>query len=84
MKASLSIIKYLLSGYYVPTTLLDTGDTAVSQKYKNPCPKGAYTLVGDFVVVAESCLTLYDPMNGSTPGSIVLHYLLELVQTHVH
>ena len=84
MKASLSIIKYLLSGYYVPATLLDTGDTAVSQKHKNPCPKGAYILVGDFVVVTESCLTLYDPMDGSTPGSIVLHYLLEFAQTHVH
>ena len=30
------------------------------------------------------CLTLCDPMDCSTPGSSVLHYLLEFVQTHVH
>ena len=46
--------------------------------------RGAYILVGDFVVVTESCLTFYNPMDGSTPGSIVLHYLLEFPQTHVH
>ena len=34
--------------------------------------------------VAQSCLTLCDPMDHSTPGFPVLHYLLELGQTHVH
>ena len=34
--------------------------------------------------VAQSCLTLLDPINGSTPGFPVLHYLLEFAQTHVH
>ena len=34
--------------------------------------------------VAESRLTLCDPMNCSTPGFPVLHSLLELAQTHVH
>ena len=34
--------------------------------------------------VTQSWLTLCDPMDCSTPGSPVLHYLLELVQTHVH
>ena len=34
--------------------------------------------------VAQSCLTLCDPMDCSTPGSSVLHYLLEFAQTHVH
>ena len=29
-------------------------------------------------------LTVYDPMDYSTPGSSVLHYLPELAQTHVH
>ena len=32
----------------------------------------------------KSCLTLWDPMNWSMPGFPVLHYLLELAQTHVH
>ena len=35
--------------------------------------------------VAQSCLTLCDPMDCSTPGFPVLHYyLLEFAQTHVH
>ena len=33
--------------------------------------------------VAQSCLTLCNPMDCSTPGFPVLH-LLELAQTHVH
>ena len=34
--------------------------------------------------VAKSCLTLYDPVDCSTPGFPVHHQLLELSQTHVH
>ena len=34
--------------------------------------------------VAQSCPTLCDPMDGSTPGFPVLHYRLGLAQTHVH
>ena len=34
--------------------------------------------------VAQSCLTLYNPIDCSTPGFPVLHYLLEFAQTHVH
>ena len=33
---------------------------------------------------AQSCLTLYDPMNHSTPGLPVHHQLPEFMQTHVH
>jgi len=33
---------------------------------------------------AQSCLTLCDPMNHSTPGLPVHHRLLEFTQTHVH
>ena len=36
-----------------------------------------------FSSVAQSCLTLCDPMNRSTPGLPVHHQLPELVQTHV-
>ena len=32
----------------------------------------------------QSCQTLCDPMNRSTPGFPVHHQLLELTQTHVH
>ena len=34
--------------------------------------------------VAQSYLTLCDPMNCSTPGFPFFHHLLELTQTHVH
>ena len=37
-----------------------------------------------FSSVAQSCLTLCDPMNCSTPGLPVHHQLLEFTQTHIH
>ena len=37
-----------------------------------------------FSSVAQSCLTLFDPMDCSTPGFSVHHKLPELSQTHVH
>ena len=37
-----------------------------------------------FSSIAQSCLTLCDPMNRSTPGLPVHHQLLEFTQTHVH
>ena len=37
-----------------------------------------------FSSVAQSCLTLCNPMNRSTPGLPVHHQLLEFTQTQVH
>ena len=37
-----------------------------------------------FSSVPQSCLTVCDPMNHSTPALPVHHQLLELPQTHVH
>ena len=37
-----------------------------------------------FSSVTQSCPTLCDPMDCSTPGLPVLHHLLEFAQTHVH
>ena len=37
-----------------------------------------------FSSVAQSCPTLCDPMNSSTPGLPVHHQLPEFTQTHVH
>ena len=37
-----------------------------------------------FSSVAQSCPTLCDPMNHSTPGLPVHHQLLEFTQTHIH
>ena len=37
-----------------------------------------------FGSVTQSCPTLCDPMNRSTPGLPVHHQLLEFTQTHIH
>ena len=37
-----------------------------------------------FSLVAQSCPTLCNPMNRSTPGLPVHHQLLEFTQTHIH
>ena len=37
-----------------------------------------------FSSVAQSCPTLWDPMNHGTPGLHVHHQLLEFTQTYVH
>ena len=37
-----------------------------------------------FSSVAQSCRTLCDPMNHSTPGLLVHHHLPEFTQTHIH
>ena len=37
-----------------------------------------------FSSITQLCLTLCDPMDGSTPGFPVHHQLPELAQTHVH
>ena len=40
--------------------------------------------IRQFSSVAQSCPTLCDPMNHSTPGLPVHHQLREFTQTHVH
>ena len=41
-------------------------------------------IISKFSSVAQSCSTLCNPMDCSTPGFLVHHQLLELAQTHVH
>ena len=43
-----------------------------------------HTHMYQFSSVTQSCLTLCDPMNLSTPGLPVHHQLPEFAQTHVH
>ena len=62
----------------------------------NPIDRGAWwstvhrvarvkhNLVTQFSSVTQSCLTLCDPMNRSTPGLPVHHQIPEFTQTHVH
>ena len=56
-------------------------------KYKKPS-KYRVVLIRlnsvQFSSVAQSCWTLCDPMNRSTPGLPVHHQLPELTHTHVH
>ena len=55
-----------------------------------PCPHTCIdymTIINtfhQFSSFAQSCLTLCDPMNRSTPGLPVHHQLPEFTQTHVH
>ena len=43
-----------------------------------------YNLFSSVQFSPQSCLTLCDPMNRSTPGLPVHHQLPEFTQTHVH
>ena len=47
------------------------------------CQEMCRTLI-QFSLVAQSCPTLCDPMNRSTPGFPVHHQLPEFTQTHIH
>ena len=42
------------------------------------------SIFSQFSSVAQSCPTLCDPMNHSSPGLPVHHQLPEFTQTHVH
>ena len=48
------------------------------------CSKSLFAQIIQISSVAQSCPTLCDPMNCSTPGLPVHHHLLEFTQTHVH
>ena len=55
-------------------------ERAKGRTIKNPVLY--YTI--QFSSVAQLCLTLWDPMNRSTPGLPVHHQLPEFTETHVH
>ena len=49
-----------------------------------PSPANHYQLLVQFSSVTQSCPTLRNTMDHSTPGLPVHHQLLESIQTHVH
>ena len=51
---------------------------------KASCFMNSFLLFKKFSLVAQSCPTLCDPMDWSTPAFPVHHQLPELAQTHVH
>ena len=54
------------------------------QTDSEPPGKPQLSLSIQFSSVAQSCLTLCDPINRSTPGLPVYHQLPEFTQTHIH
>ena len=53
--------------------------------FMNFRPSSSYSLRSDQIrSVAQSCLTLCNPMNRSTPGLPVHHQLPEFTETHIH
>ena len=54
---------------------------SLAVQWAGPC---TFTAVVQFSSVTQSCPTLCDPMDCSTPGFSVHPQLLELAQTHVH
>ena len=63
-----------------------TADGDCSHELKDACSLGEklWQTSVQFSSVAQSCPTLCDPMNCSTPGLPVRHQLPEYIQTHVH
>ena len=69
------------------TSLLTVGGSKIITEVDSPKHQNDYGLWDQsvqFSSVAQSCPTLCDPMNYSTPGLPVHHQLPEFTQTHVH
>ena len=62
----------------------NTQNKGVSLRYNEIHVHHIYACMYQFSSVAQSYLTLCDPMNRSTPGLPVHHQLPEFTQTHVH
>ena len=58
--------------------------TVIPNSYFIPPPLSFLITISSVSSVAQSCLTLCDPMDCSMPGFPAHHQLLELAQTHVH
>ena len=81
------LLQVCIQNKYVPSV------TGTGSKRILPC--GCWFLIGQkeesevfrtvqFSSVTQSCPTLCDPMNPSTPGLPVHHQLPEFTQTHIH
>ena len=70
-----------MTGQYVPLYLKNAEVSLVTSALAT---KWVTRLSVQFSSVAQSCPTLCDPMDCSTPCFPVHHQLLELTQTHVH
>ena len=90
LKNQKCIIKYeIRSGSHtsvphLPSLFLQTKQGLVCSLHRKLNSDSKYLLWVQFSSVAQSCLTLCDPMNRSTPGLPVYHQPLESTQIHVH
>jgi len=72
---------------HVPTMFIAALFTIANTWKQLRCPsidEGIKKCSVQFSSVTQSCPTLCDPMNHSTPGLLVHHQLPEFTQTHVH
>ena len=77
---------YIYKSYYIPQN--DHQETLYVQESimytGKTLPKESMKFHDQIRSVTQSCPTLCDPMNLSTPGLPVHHQLSEFTQTHVH
>ena len=59
-------------------------DSLPAEPHSKQPKKAAKTMFSSVSSVAQSCLTLCDPMDCSTPGLPACHQLPEFTQAHVH
>ena len=69
---------------YILSCILNDNNIAITDLYLARATWSTSCTTSQFSLVAQSCPTLCDPMNHSTPGLPVHHQFPELTQTHVH
>ena len=82
-----SLISNSLKGFHAQELhrfLLGFSKNYSTQPWILDCNDIVFGVLFQFSSVVQSCLTLCDPMNRSTPGLPVHHQLPEFTQTQVH
>ena len=81
-------LKYFIDIYFIKlSSCTDSSMGEVATSSYLACIAHCFNPVDgsvQFSSVTQSCPTLWDPMNRSTPGLPVHHQLPEFTQTHVH
>ena len=79
-----SLARVPSSLYLIITLCYHNNDILLSLSYSELFNSNMVSISRLVSSVAQSCLTLCDPMDYSMPGLPVHHQLPELTQTHVH